>query len=75
MFGEKTDENGTEENKKRKEDAIRIRLNWLTVCINIAEVYNCKLNEVYELQITEFMNLVNYINWKNKEIEKKYKKS
>lgn len=66
--GDATDEG----HKKTREDGIKSRLNWLTVCVSIAEIYNCKLNEIYELGIAEFLNLVNYINYRNKEVEKKY---
>ena len=44
------------------------------VCENVADVERCKLNEVFELPITEFLNIVSYVNFKNKELERKYKK-
>lgn len=41
---------------------------------NIAEVKRITLDEVFELPITEFLNFLSYINWKNKYYEDKYKK-
>lgn len=44
------------------------------VCENIADFQHIKLSEVFELKITEFLNSLSYINWKNKYLENKYKK-
>lgn len=43
------------------------------VAENIAEVKRIKLDEVFELKITEFLNFLSYVNWKNKYYEDKYK--
>jgi len=44
------------------------------VCENIADIKRCELDKVFELSITEFLNMMSYHSWKNKELEKKYKK-
>jgi hypothetical protein len=43
-------------------------------CENVADFQRFKLSDVFNLPIIEFLNSINYIVWKNKELEKKYKK-
>ena len=59
--------------KKTTQDKTKNKLQWLMVCENVAGVERCKLSEVFDLPITEFLNMVGYVNWKNVELEKKYK--
>lgn len=63
-----------EDEEKTTQDKTKNKLQWLMVCENVAEVERCKLSEVFDLSITEFLNMVGYVNWKNVELEKKYKK-
>lgn len=45
------------------------------VCENIAEVKKCELDKIFTIPIIEFLNLIGYLNWKNKYMEQKYKKN
>lgn len=47
-------------------------MNWLQTCENVAEVCKIKLFDVFELNIIAFLNMIGYVIWKNKEVEKKY---
>ena len=47
---------------------------WLKCAENVAEVCRITLFEAFELPIMEFLNMLSYVNFKNKEIEQKYKK-
>lgn len=47
---------------------------WLQICENIAGVCNIPLFDTLDLSIMEFLNMMSYVNYKNKELEKKYKK-
>jgi hypothetical protein len=40
---------------------------------SISEVKKVAFDEVYSLSVTEFLNFLSYITWKNKQLEKKYK--
>ena len=80
MFGKEADQDEDKEDEgirtqinKVNEDTEQ-RLKWIMVAENIAEVKRIKLDDVFELSITEFLNFLSYINWKNKYYENKYKK-
>ena len=34
-----------------------------------------ELDKIFEIPIIEFLNFISYVNWKNKYMEKKYKKN
>jgi hypothetical protein len=77
LFGEEVDEDEEREDKRPeqiKNLQVKSRLNWLMTCENVADFQRFKLSDVFNLPIIEFLNSINYIVWKNKELEKKYKK-
>lgn len=46
---------------------------WLQCSENVAEVCRINLFEALELPIMEYLNMLSYVNYKNKEMERKYK--
>lgn len=50
------------------------RFTWLTAADNVAEVARIPLLETFDLTITEFLNLMSYVIYKNKKLEEKYSK-
>jgi len=48
-------------------------MKWLQIVDNIAELARIPMLEVFNLQIEEFLMLLSYLVYKNKELEKKYK--
>jgi hypothetical protein len=53
---------------------------WIDWCVRVREIYGCKLNEVFDLKIIEFFNLMCYIKEKQdieaaeiKKIQNKYR--
>lgn len=49
-------------------------MQWMQTIDNVAEVARIPYLEVFNMQINDFLNLMNYIIYKNKRIEKQYKK-
>lgn len=47
---------------------------WIQICENIAEIYKCKISDVYDMNIMEFLNMLGYLTYKNNKINEKYKK-
>lgn len=45
---------------------------WIQSAENVAEVCRITLFEAFELPIMEFLNMLSYVNYRNKEINKKY---
>ena len=41
---------------------------------NVAEIARIELLKVFDLTVTEFLNLLSYVHYKNKLLEEKYKK-
>ena len=61
--------------KKNANNDVEQKFKWILVCENIAEVKKCELDKIFEIPIIEFLNFISYVNWKNKYMEKKYKKN
>lgn len=68
-------EDDKEEKQIEKNKSVEDNFKWLMVCENIAEVKKCELDKIFTIPIIEFLNLIGYLNWKNKYMEKKYKKN
>lgn len=49
-------------------------MQWMQTIDNIAEVARIPFLEVFNMQINDFLNLMSYLIYKNKQIEKQYKK-
>lgn len=49
-------------------------MQWMQTIDNVAEVARIPYLEVFNMQINDFLNLMSYIIYKNKRIEKQYKK-
>lgn len=49
-------------------------MQWMQTIDNIAEVARIPFLEVFNMQINDFLNLMSYLIYKNKEIAKQYKK-
>jgi hypothetical protein len=49
-------------------------MQWMQTIDNIAEIARIPYLEVFNLGITDFLNLMSYLVYKNKQIEKQYKK-
>ena len=79
LFGESSggEEEGTgEEIEKYKQEAGRkSKLQWLQVIENLSEILKIPFFDVLDLEVEAFLNMISYSIWKNKEIEKKYKKT
>lgn len=54
-------------------DSNKGKIVWLQCAENVSDVCRITLFEAFELPIMEFLNMLSYVNHKNKELEKKYK--
>lgn len=68
-------EDDKEEKQIEKNKSVEDNFKWIMVCENIAEVKKCELDKIFTIPIIEFLNLIGYLNWKNKYMEQKYKKN
>ncbi len=49
-------------------------MQWMQTIENVAEVARVPFLEVFNMQVNDFLNILLYIVYKNKKIEKQYKK-
>jgi len=49
-------------------------MQWMQTIDNVAEVARLPFLEVFNMQINDFLNIMSYIIFRNKQIEKQYKK-
>ena len=49
-------------------------MQWMQIVENVSEVGKIPFLSVFELNIKDFLDLFTYVVYKNKELEKKYKK-
>lgn len=47
---------------------------WMRVVENISEVKKIRFDDVFDMELLEFINFMNYIKYKNEEIKKEYGK-
>lgn len=47
---------------------------WMTLADNISDICKIPLFDVFNLNIIEFLNMMSYLKYKNKTLEKEYKK-
>lgn len=49
-------------------------MQWMQTIDNISEIARIPFLEVFNLPVRSFLDLLSYLVYKNKELEKKYKK-
>ena len=49
-------------------------MQWMQTVDNIAEIARIPILEVFDMQINDFLTLMSYLIYKNKQIEQMYKK-
>lgn len=49
-------------------------MQWMQTVDNIAEIARIPMLEVFDMQINDFLTLMSYLIYKNKQIEQMYKK-
>ena len=49
-------------------------MHWIKATTNVAETLKITVPQTFDLSITEYLNMLSYVKWNNKEIEKNLKK-
>jgi len=63
-----------ETDKRFKKQKVNSSMQWMQTIENVAEVARVPFLEVFNMQVNDFLNILLYIVYKNKKIEKQYKK-